>query len=140
MSVLTTKATNATAILCHTGTKDFAAQTRRADVIIAAAGKPHMITADMIREGAALVDVDVRRLGGDDGPPAGKHRLEAHDVGSGAVEDGVDLNAAAEQFDEARRQRLGVDVVAVGDLVAAVAQGIRGGVPDASDAAPAGEA
>lgn len=62
--MLTTKATNATAILCHTGTKDLAAQTRRADVIIAAAGKPHMITADMVKEGAAVLDVGVSRVDG----------------------------------------------------------------------------
>ena len=62
--MLTTKATNSTAILCHTGTKDLAAQTRRADVIIAAAGKPHMITADMVKEGAAVLDVGVSRVDG----------------------------------------------------------------------------
>ena len=62
--MLTSRGVNATTVLCHTGTKDLAAETRRADVIIAAAGKPHMITADMIKEGAALLDVGVSRVGG----------------------------------------------------------------------------
>lgn len=62
--MLTTRDVNATTVLCHTGTKDLAAETRRADVVIAAAGKPHMITADMIKEGAALLDVGVSRVDG----------------------------------------------------------------------------
>ena len=62
--MLTARDVNATTVLCHTGTKDLAAETRRADVIIAAAGKPHMITADMIKEGAALLDVGVSRVDG----------------------------------------------------------------------------
>lgn len=62
--MLTTKNVNATTVLCHTGTKDLAAETRRADVIIAAAGKPHMITADMVKEGAAVLDVGVSRVDG----------------------------------------------------------------------------
>lgn len=62
--MLTARDVNATTVLCHTGTKELAAETRRADVIIAAAGKPHMITADMIKEGAALLDVGVSRVDG----------------------------------------------------------------------------
>ncbi|MGV0431777.1 bifunctional methylenetetrahydrofolate dehydrogenase/methenyltetrahydrofolate cyclohydrolase [Corynebacterium sp. 20_84] len=62
--MLTKRDINSTAVLCHTGTKDLAAETRRADVIIAAAGKPHMITADMIKEGAAVLDVGVSRVDG----------------------------------------------------------------------------
>ena len=62
--MLTKRDVNATAVLCHTGTKDLAAETRRADVIIAAAGKPHMITADMVKEGAAVLDVGVSRVDG----------------------------------------------------------------------------
>lgn len=62
--MLTSRDVNATTVLCHTGTRDLAAETRRADVVIAAAGKPHMITADMIKEGAALVDVGVSRVAG----------------------------------------------------------------------------
>ena len=62
--MLTKRDVNATAVLCHTGTKDLTAETRRADVIIAAAGKPHMITADMVKEGAAVLDVGVSRVDG----------------------------------------------------------------------------
>ena len=62
--MLTKRDINATAVLCHTGTKDLTAETRRADVIIAAAGKPHMITADMVKEGAAVLDVGVSRVDG----------------------------------------------------------------------------
>ena len=62
--MLTKRDINATAVLCHTGTKDLAAETRRADVIIAAAGKPHMITPDMVKEGAAVLDVGVSRVDG----------------------------------------------------------------------------
>ena len=62
--LLTRKAVNATVTLCHTGTRDLAAHTRRADVVVAAAGVPGMITADLIREGAVLVDVGVSRVEG----------------------------------------------------------------------------
>ncbi|MCC5847549.1 MAG: bifunctional methylenetetrahydrofolate dehydrogenase/methenyltetrahydrofolate cyclohydrolase FolD [Verrucomicrobia bacterium] len=53
---------NATVTVCHTGTPDIAAFTRQADVVIAAVGRPHVITADMIREGAVVVDVGVNRV------------------------------------------------------------------------------
>lgn len=62
--ILTRRSENATVTLCHTGTRDVADHTRRADIVVAAAGVPHMITADMIREGAALVDVGVSRVDG----------------------------------------------------------------------------
>ncbi|MCH6196556.1 bifunctional methylenetetrahydrofolate dehydrogenase/methenyltetrahydrofolate cyclohydrolase [Corynebacterium mastitidis] len=62
--MLTRRSENATVTLCHTGTKDLAAETRDADVIIAAAGQPHMLTADMIKPGAALLDVGVSRVDG----------------------------------------------------------------------------
>ncbi len=62
--MLTRRSENATVTLCHTGTKDLAAETREADVIIAAAGQPHMLTADMIKPGAALLDVGVSRVDG----------------------------------------------------------------------------
>ncbi len=53
---------NATVTVCHTRTKDIAAHTRRADIVIAAAGRPNTVTADMIKEGAAVVDVGVNRV------------------------------------------------------------------------------
>ncbi|MCG7458186.1 bifunctional methylenetetrahydrofolate dehydrogenase/methenyltetrahydrofolate cyclohydrolase [Corynebacterium tuberculostearicum] len=62
--MLTRRSENSTVTLCHTGTKDLAAETREADIVIAAAGQSHMLTADMIKEGAALLDVGVSRVDG----------------------------------------------------------------------------
>ena len=53
---------NATVTMCHTGTQDVAALTRQADIVIAAAGRPGTLTADMVREGAVVVDVGVNRV------------------------------------------------------------------------------
>jgi methylenetetrahydrofolate dehydrogenase (NADP+) / methenyltetrahydrofolate cyclohydrolase len=53
---------NATVTVCHTRTKDIAAHTRRADIVIAAAGKPNTITADMVRDGVVVIDVGVNRI------------------------------------------------------------------------------
>lgn len=53
---------NATVTICHTRTKDLAEHTRRADILIAAAGRPNTITADMIKEGAVVIDVGVNRV------------------------------------------------------------------------------
>lgn len=60
--ILTRKAVNATVTLCHTGTADLAAHTRNADVIIAAAGVPDIVTADMVKQGVILIDVGVSRV------------------------------------------------------------------------------
>ncbi len=59
--MLTRRSENATVTLCHTGTRDLAAEVRRADIVIAAAGVPGIITADMVKPGAALLDVGVSR-------------------------------------------------------------------------------
>lgn len=59
--MLTRRSENATVTLCHTGTRDLAEEVRRADIVIAAAGVPHIITADMVKPGAALLDVGVSR-------------------------------------------------------------------------------
>jgi methylenetetrahydrofolate dehydrogenase (NADP+)/methenyltetrahydrofolate cyclohydrolase len=53
---------NATVTICHTGTLDMASYTRRADILVAAIGRPNAITADMIREGAVVIDVGVNRV------------------------------------------------------------------------------
>lgn len=50
-----------TVTVCHSKTKDLAAVTRTADILIAAVGKPHFITADMVKEGAVVIDVGVNR-------------------------------------------------------------------------------
>jgi methylenetetrahydrofolate dehydrogenase (NADP+)/methenyltetrahydrofolate cyclohydrolase len=62
--LLTRRSENSTVTLCHTGTRDLAKHTREADVVIAAAGVPGIITAGMIKEGAALLDVGVSRVDG----------------------------------------------------------------------------
>lgn len=62
--ILTRRSENATVTLCHTGTKDVAEHTRRADIVVAAAGVPNMVTADMVKDGAVLVDVGVSRVDG----------------------------------------------------------------------------
>jgi methylenetetrahydrofolate dehydrogenase (NADP+)/methenyltetrahydrofolate cyclohydrolase len=56
------KGANATVTICHTGTRDIASHTRRADILIVAAGKPKTITADMVKEGVVVIDVGVNRL------------------------------------------------------------------------------
>ena len=56
------KGANATVTICHTGTKDLASHTKRADILIVAAGKPKTITADMVKEGVVVIDVGVNRL------------------------------------------------------------------------------
>jgi methylenetetrahydrofolate dehydrogenase (NADP+)/methenyltetrahydrofolate cyclohydrolase len=59
--VLTRRTENATVTLCHTGTRDLADHVRRADIVVAAAGVRGLITADMVRPGAAVLDVGVSR-------------------------------------------------------------------------------
>jgi methylenetetrahydrofolate dehydrogenase (NADP+)/methenyltetrahydrofolate cyclohydrolase len=68
MSLLFTRRTeNATVTICHTATKGLAEHTRRADIVIAAAGVPGLVTADMVRSGAAVLDVGITRVVNEDG-------------------------------------------------------------------------
>lgn len=62
--MLTRRSENSTVTLCHTGTKDLKAETLQADIIVAAAGKAHMLTADMVKPGVAILDVGVSRVDG----------------------------------------------------------------------------
>jgi methylenetetrahydrofolate dehydrogenase (NADP+)/methenyltetrahydrofolate cyclohydrolase len=62
--LLTRRSENATVTLCHTGTRDLAGQVRRADIVVAAAGVPGLVTADMVKPGAAVLDVGVSRVDG----------------------------------------------------------------------------
>ena len=59
--LLTRRTENATVTLCHTGTKDLAAHTRAADIVVVAAGRPGLLTPDMVRPGAAVLDVGITR-------------------------------------------------------------------------------
>ena len=61
--LLTRKQENATVTLTHTGTKDLVAHTKRADIVIAAIGKAHFLTAEMIKPGATVLDVGISRTG-----------------------------------------------------------------------------
>ena len=65
--ILTRRSENATVTQCHTGTRDLAAHTRRADILVAAAGVPRLITPDMVKPGAAVVDIGLTRVEGDGG-------------------------------------------------------------------------
>lgn len=64
--LLTRKSENATVTVCHTGTRDLAEFTRQADIVVAAAGRPGLITADLVSEHSALFDVGITRI--DDKP------------------------------------------------------------------------
>jgi methylenetetrahydrofolate dehydrogenase (NADP+) / methenyltetrahydrofolate cyclohydrolase len=59
--LLTRRSENATVTQCHTGTRDLAAHTRAADIIVVAAGRPGLLTADMVKPGAAVLDVGITR-------------------------------------------------------------------------------
>ncbi|HUB38444.1 MAG TPA: bifunctional methylenetetrahydrofolate dehydrogenase/methenyltetrahydrofolate cyclohydrolase [Streptosporangiaceae bacterium] len=59
--LLTRRSENATVTQCHTGTRDLAAHTRGADIVVVAAGKPGLLTADMVKPGAAVLDVGITR-------------------------------------------------------------------------------
>jgi methylenetetrahydrofolate dehydrogenase (NADP+) / methenyltetrahydrofolate cyclohydrolase len=65
--LLSRRTENATVTLCHTGTLDLAAHTRTADIVVVAAGVPGLLTADMVRPGAVVVDVGITRVIGSDG-------------------------------------------------------------------------
>ncbi len=80
--LLTRRAVNATVTLTHTGTQDLAGLVRRADVVVAAAGVKGLVTADMVKPGAVLVDVGVSR---ETDPETGKSRVVG-DVDPGALE------------------------------------------------------
>jgi methylenetetrahydrofolate dehydrogenase (NADP+)/methenyltetrahydrofolate cyclohydrolase len=62
--LLSRRSENATVTICHTGTRDLADHLRRADIVVAAAGVPGMITPDMVKPGAAVLDVGVSRVAG----------------------------------------------------------------------------
>jgi len=75
--LLTRRSENATVTLCHTGTRDLAGHVRQADIVIAAAGVPNLITADIVKPGAAVLDVGVSRV---DGKIAGDVALDVAEV------------------------------------------------------------
>lgn len=79
---------NATVTVCHTRTKELANETRQADILIAAAGRPNTITADMVKEGVVVIDVGVNRV--DDATKKRGYRLVG-DVDFEAVKEKASL-------------------------------------------------
>ncbi len=79
---------NATVTVCHTRTKDLAHHTRQADIVIAAAGRPNTITADIVKEGAVVIDVGVNRV---DDPTKKKGYRLVGDVDFEAVKEKASL-------------------------------------------------
>jgi methylenetetrahydrofolate dehydrogenase (NADP+)/methenyltetrahydrofolate cyclohydrolase len=77
------KGANATVTLVHTGTRDMASHTRRADILIVAAGKPKAVTADMVKDGVVVIDVGVNHIG----TTAEGKRILAGDVDFDAVKE-----------------------------------------------------
>ncbi len=75
--LLTRRSENATVTLCHTGTVDLAAHVKKADIVVAAAGVPNIISGDMVKPGAAVLDVGVSRV---DGKIAGDVAEDVWDV------------------------------------------------------------
>jgi methylenetetrahydrofolate dehydrogenase (NADP+)/methenyltetrahydrofolate cyclohydrolase len=75
--LLTRRSENATVTLCHTGTRDLATHVRQADIVVAAAGVPGIISGDMVKPGAAVLDVGVSRV---DGKLAGDVAADVYDV------------------------------------------------------------
>ena len=65
--ILTRRSENATTVSCHTGTRDLAGEVRQADIVVAAAGVPGIIAKDMVKPGAAVLDVGVSRIVAEDG-------------------------------------------------------------------------
>ena len=95
-------AENGTVTVCHTHTRDLAAETRNADIIIAALGKSHFITADMVKEGAVIIDAGINfdasgKISGDVHPDACAKASYAS-----AVPGGVGMITTAELFDNLR--------------------------------------
>lgn len=76
--LLTRRSENATVTLCHTGTRDLRTHVRGADIVVAAAGSPGIITGDMVKPGAAVLDVGVSRDA--DGKIAGDVADDVHEV------------------------------------------------------------
>jgi methylenetetrahydrofolate dehydrogenase (NADP+)/methenyltetrahydrofolate cyclohydrolase len=74
---------NATVTLCHTGTRDLSVHTRRAEILVVAAGKPGTVTADMVMPGVTVIDVAVNRL--DSGQLTGDVDFEAVSKVAGAI-------------------------------------------------------
>ena len=96
-------AEHATVTICHSRTVDLAAHTRRADVLVAAVGRAGLVTPDMVKPGATVIDVGVNRT--EDGKLVGRRRPgvvrggRSHDAGSGRRRADDDRDASAQHVD-----------------------------------------
>ncbi|MEU7044310.1 bifunctional methylenetetrahydrofolate dehydrogenase/methenyltetrahydrofolate cyclohydrolase [Streptomyces varsoviensis] len=133
--LLTRKSENATVTQCHTGTRDLAAQLRQADIIVAAAGVPHIIKPEDVKPGAAVLDVGVSR--DENGKIVG-------DVHPGVAEVAGWLSPNPGGVGPMTRAQLLVNVVEAAELAAeaeaeaADAAGAAAGAGEAADATAAG--
>ena len=82
-TALLLQAADATVTLCHSHTRDLAAHTRRADILIAAAGKAGLVTGEMIKPGAAVIDVGINRR--PDGTLCGDVEFSSAEPVAGAI-------------------------------------------------------
>jgi methylenetetrahydrofolate dehydrogenase (NADP+)/methenyltetrahydrofolate cyclohydrolase len=117
--MLTRRSENATVTICHTGTRDLAAQVRSADIVVAAAGSAGLITADIVKPGAAVLDAGVSRI---DGKVAG-------DVSSGVADVAGYLTPNPGGVGPMTRAMLLTNVVEAAERAAATARPAAGSVP-----------
>ncbi len=111
--LLTRKGTDATVTLTHSRTPDLAAEVRRADIVVAAVGQPHLVQPDWIKPGAAVLDVGVTRVGT---TPSGKAKL-AGDVDPGVAEVAAWLSPNPGGVGPMTRAMLVANVVAAAERV-----------------------
>ncbi|HET8614475.1 MAG TPA: bifunctional methylenetetrahydrofolate dehydrogenase/methenyltetrahydrofolate cyclohydrolase [Actinomycetales bacterium] len=119
--LLTRRTVNATVTLCHTGTRDLGSLVRQGDVVVAAAGSAGLVTADMVRPGAVVLDVGTTRVVGDDGKArlVGDVADDVRDVASwlapmpGGVGPMTRAMLLANVVERAEQQLAGRDVAAV---------------------------
>ncbi|HOF63012.1 MAG TPA: bifunctional methylenetetrahydrofolate dehydrogenase/methenyltetrahydrofolate cyclohydrolase [Dermatophilaceae bacterium] len=117
--ILTRRSENATVTLCHTGTRDLAAEVRSADIVVAAAGVPGIITADMVKPGAAVLDVGVSRVVDD----AGRSKV-AGDVAPDVAQVAGWLSPNPGGVGPMTRAELLVNVVAAAERAVTAVEGI----------------
>ncbi|HEV7626257.1 MAG TPA: tetrahydrofolate dehydrogenase/cyclohydrolase catalytic domain-containing protein, partial [Streptomyces sp.] len=116
--LLTRRSENATVTQCHTGTRDLPALLRQADVIVAAAGVPHLIKAEDVRPGAAVLDVGVSR---------DEHGKIVGDVHPGVAEVAAWISPNPGGVGPMTRAQLLVNVVEAAERDAASGEGAQGG-------------
>ena len=129
--LLTRRSENATVTLCHTATRHLPQLTREADIIIAAAGVPHMVTAEMVRPGAAVVDVGVSR--DDDGKLVGDVAPDVWEVAGHVSPNPGGVGPLTRAFlltNVVELRRVGDEPISTRDRSGVRAKGVRRAVAD----------